>query len=142
MKVWGSWFRAWWAGHWTLDDLPQLRFIIRLQDRVLRGDVKRLGELRQWLDAYGITPKGQQDRRWERPAPPKPATTWSGASRLRRLRVTPEAERQAGATMPGEPLTARQRYDLERYGTTDPTSRQRLAVLEGTTVPVPPGRRP
>jgi hypothetical protein len=41
-------------------------------DRVARGDIRRLGELRQLMDSSGITPKGQQDRRWERPKPPRP----------------------------------------------------------------------
>jgi hypothetical protein len=72
VRVWDGWFRSWWAGHWTSDDLPQLRIVIRLYDRVRRGDVKRAAELRQWLDAYGLSPKGRQDRRW---APPvRPAT--------------------------------------------------------------------
>jgi hypothetical protein len=90
-RVWESWFRAWWAGHWTLDDLPQLRLVIRLYDRVARGDVRRLGELRQWLDSMGVTPKGQQDRRWARPEPPK-RDPWRSGSGLRRLRVTPEED--------------------------------------------------
>ena len=40
-----------------------------LWDRVDRGDIWRAAELRQWLDGFGITPKGQQDRRWTKPAP-------------------------------------------------------------------------
>ena len=39
--------------------MPALRFTIRLWDRVNRGDVKRAGELRQWMDGYGLTPKGR-----------------------------------------------------------------------------------
>src|SRR3954447_21424268 len=39
--VWESWFKAWWAGNWTQDDLPQLKLVIRLWDRVHRGDIKR-----------------------------------------------------------------------------------------------------
>jgi hypothetical protein len=69
--VWDGWFRSWWAANWTPDDLPALRFVIRLYDRVSRGDVKRAPELRQWMDGYGITPKGQQDRRWVKPLPPR-----------------------------------------------------------------------
>jgi hypothetical protein len=72
VTVWEGWFRAWWAGNWTEDDVPQLKLVIRLWDRVHRGDIRRLGELRQLMDSFGITPKGQMDRRWERPAPPKP----------------------------------------------------------------------
>jgi len=69
--VWSGWFQSWWAAHWTPDDLPTLRLVIRMWDRVDRGDVKRAAELRQWLDGFGITPKGQQDRRWVKPPPPR-----------------------------------------------------------------------
>jgi hypothetical protein len=69
--VWEGWFKSWWAANWSQDDLPALRFVIRLYDRVTRGDVKRAAELRQWMDSYGITPKGQQDRRWVKPLPPR-----------------------------------------------------------------------
>jgi hypothetical protein len=75
VEVWGTWLRSWFAVHWTPDDLPVLRLTIRLYDRVMRGDVKRLPELRQWLDSMGITLKGRQDRRWEPPRP-KRTTTW------------------------------------------------------------------
>src|SRR6185295_2212858 len=75
-QVWHGWFTAWWAGNWTLDDVVTLRFVIRLWDRVNRGDVKRAGELRQWMDSFGLTPKGQVDRRWKRPDPPRPKTPW------------------------------------------------------------------
>ena len=115
-RIWEGWFRAWWAGHWSLDDLPQLRFAIRLVDRVRRGDVQRLPELRQWLDMYGISPKGQQDRRWQRPAPPKPKDRWSHSSTdspYRHLRVTDDH------------LSAKERF----------------AVLEATTRP-PEGEEP
>ncbi len=59
----GSWF-AWF---WSAEDLPALRQVIRLYDQVERGHFQRHGELRLAMDTYGITPKGQQDRRW-RPA--------------------------------------------------------------------------
>jgi hypothetical protein len=72
LATWQTWFQAWWAAHWTPDDLPALRLLIRLYDRVGRGDLARLSELRQLMDSYGITPKGQQDRRWLRPEAPKP----------------------------------------------------------------------
>ena len=38
-EVWSGWFRSWWAANWTPDDLPTLRLVIRLWDRVDRGDV-------------------------------------------------------------------------------------------------------
>lgn len=67
--AWDSWFKAWFAAHWTPDDLPGLRVVVRLYDEVERGEFTRATELRQMLDNYGITPKGQQERRWTRPKP-------------------------------------------------------------------------
>ena len=54
-------------------------------------------------DGYGITPKGQQDRRWARPLPPRPLT------QLERIRAQ-----------------AATRYDHLRQ----PSAREVLAVLE------------
>lgn len=70
-ETWATWFQAWFAAHWTPDDLPVLRQIIRLFDNIERGSTisAERTELRQLMDSYGITPKGQQDRRW---VPPKP----------------------------------------------------------------------
>jgi hypothetical protein len=65
--AWATWFRAWFAAHWTPDDLPGLRTVIRLFDQVEAGEFARCTELRLAMDGYGITPKGQQDRRWARP---------------------------------------------------------------------------
>ena len=95
VEVWGCWFRAWWAGNWTPDDVPALLFVIRLWDRVNRGDVKRAGELRQWMDGYGLTPKGQMDRRWRRPDPPRPKTA------LERIRDEAAAARNGTRAAPG-----------------------------------------
>jgi hypothetical protein len=86
LAVWQTWFRSWWAGHWTPDDLPGLRLLIYLYDRVSRGDMRRLGELRQLMDSYGITPKGQQDRRWLRPEPPR-EQRFAGANPYAHLRA-------------------------------------------------------
>lgn len=90
--VWDTWFHAWWAAHWTPDDLPGLRLVISLYDRVSRGDVRRLGELRQLMDSYGISPKGQQDRRWLRPEPPRPSR-FAGNSPYERAAVARIADR-------------------------------------------------
>jgi len=65
--AWQTWFAAWFASHWSPDDLPALRQIIRLYDQVERGEFQRSTELRLMMDTYGITPKGQQDRRWAKP---------------------------------------------------------------------------
>lgn len=67
VEAWRVWFAAWFAAHWTPDDLPGLRQLARLYDQVERGEFQRAAELRLQMDTYGITPKGQQDRRWVRP---------------------------------------------------------------------------
>jgi hypothetical protein len=63
-SAWRAWFAGVAAAHWTPGDLPSLRIVIRLYDAVLDGASAHAGELRLWMDTYGITPKGQQDRRW------------------------------------------------------------------------------
>jgi hypothetical protein len=47
--------------------------LIRIYDQVERGDFTRSTELRLWLDTLGVSPKGQQDRRWVRPKYDRPA---------------------------------------------------------------------
>ena len=59
--------RSWFGSHWTPDDLPGLRKVVKLYDATERGELHRSAELRMMMDTYGITPKGQQDRRWARP---------------------------------------------------------------------------
>ena len=66
-EAWRVWFAAWFAAFWTEDELPGLRQVIRLYDQVERGEFQRASELRLAMDTYGMTPKGQQDRRWMRP---------------------------------------------------------------------------
>lgn len=79
--AWSTWFKAWFAAFWTPSDLPGLRQVIRLYDQVERGVFQRSSELRLQMDAYGITPKGQQDRRWKKPeAPAAPVVGTSGPS--------------------------------------------------------------
>jgi hypothetical protein len=85
-EAWDTWMRAWFAAHWTPDDLPGLRQIIRLYDQVERGEFQRSTELRLSMDTYGITPKGQQDRRWAPPKAdekPKPTASTGHYSHLR-----------------------------------------------------------
>lgn len=65
--AWETWMGAWFAAFWTPADLPGLRQLIRLYDQVERGEFQRAAELRLQMDTYGITPKGQQDRRWKAP---------------------------------------------------------------------------
>ena len=84
--AWDVWMRSWFAAFWTPDDLPGLEHVASLHSEVrtafhepfIEAEGPRGGtifvrrpspvtELRQMLDNYGITPKGQQDRRWTRP---------------------------------------------------------------------------
>lgn len=86
-RAWNVWMRSWFAAHWTPDDLPGLEHLAALHSEVRlafhepfietenpRGGValvrrpSPVTELRQMLDNYGVTPKGQQDRRWTPPA--------------------------------------------------------------------------
>lgn len=72
--AWRTWFTAWFAARWSPADLPGLRQLIRLYDQVERGEFQRMSELRLGMDTYGITPKGQQDRRWKPPEAPQDAS--------------------------------------------------------------------
>ena len=86
-ETWATWFRSWFASYWTPDDLPNLRLVIKLWAKADSGKAtgSERSELRQLMDSYGITPKGQQDRRWaapirgakpvDEPEPPPEATT-------------------------------------------------------------------
>lgn len=71
-EAWATWMASWVAAHWSPTDLPGLRQLIRIYDQVERGEFQRANELRLQMDTYGITPKGQQDRRWAPPADEKP----------------------------------------------------------------------
>lgn len=80
ITAWNTWFAAWFAAFWSPADLPGIRHMIRLHDQVERGEFQRSTELRMTMDTYGVTPKGQQDRRWKPPgaasagAAPTPTT--------------------------------------------------------------------
>ncbi len=81
IKAWRTWFGAWFASNWMPHDLPGLETTILLYDQVRRGEFQRATELRLSMDNYGITPKGQQDRRW---APPKDEEVTSSQPKRRR----------------------------------------------------------
>jgi hypothetical protein len=87
-KVWDRWMAAWFATNWMPEDLPGLYVTIGLYDQwegyrhepvIVETDAdgkvvivqKRdpSVNLARWMDTYGITPKGQQDRRWTKPDP-------------------------------------------------------------------------
>ena len=80
VEAWSTWMGAWFAAFWTPSDLPGLRQLVRLYDQVERGEFQRAAELRLQMDTYGITPKGQQDRRWRPPKPEEPKGRQSGKS--------------------------------------------------------------
>lgn len=67
--TWAAWMGSWFAAHWAPEDLPGLRLVIRLWEKADAGRASgsERSELRQLMDSYGITPKGQQDRRWRAP---------------------------------------------------------------------------
>lgn len=100
VRQWDVWFRSWYAANWGPENLPQLELTIQYWDEVQRsladpfleadgikgGTVyyrkpRPMTELRQHMDSLGITPKGQQDRRWEKPAEAtqEPASGTTGA---------------------------------------------------------------
>ena len=80
LEAWNIWFGAWFAAFWKREDIPGIRQIIRLYDQVERGEFQRASELRLSMDTYGITPKGQQDRRWRLPdSKPEPSVRKSVA---------------------------------------------------------------
>jgi hypothetical protein len=74
IETWETWLGAWFAAFWTPSDVPGLRSMVLLYDQVLRGEYQRHAELRLMMDTYGVTPKGQQDRRWFPPKADKEPT--------------------------------------------------------------------
>src|SRR4051794_26190805 len=67
VEAWNLWLGGWVAAHFGPVDLPSLRIVVRLYDQIMTGELSRAGELRMWLDTFGLTPKGRQDRRWIEP---------------------------------------------------------------------------
>jgi hypothetical protein len=85
--AWSTWMGAWFAANWSEVDLPGLRQVIRLYDQVERGEFQRAAELRLQMDTYGITPKGQQDRRWMQQAKPEPRSSSGTSQRYGHLKA-------------------------------------------------------
>lgn len=99
VKAWSVWFSAWFASHWTPHDLPGLETTILLYDQVRREEYQRATELRLSMDNYGITPKGQQDRRWAAPkdeeaTPSQPQRRRVVGERYAHLQVIGDVEEQ------------------------------------------------
>lgn len=89
--VWATWFDSWFAWFWTPSDLPGLVVVIRLYDQVEREQFQRAGELRLQMDAYGISPKGQMERRWKRQEEEPAKQGREGGARVRHLQVVDHA---------------------------------------------------
>jgi hypothetical protein len=89
-EAWHTWLTAWFAAHWTPADLPGLRHLIRLYDQVERGEFQRASELRLSMDTYGISPKGQQDRRWKPPEEGEQKPEKASGAKYGHLRAVPE----------------------------------------------------
>jgi hypothetical protein len=75
--------------------VPALNLIIKMFDRVSRGaPPSHARELARWLDSYGVTPKGQQQRHWLPPnrdeLDPQPAGKHAGPSPYSHLRLVDE----------------------------------------------------
>lgn len=85
--AWETWMGSWVAAHWTPTDVPGLRQLIRIYDQVERGEFQRANELRLQMDTYGLTPKGQQDRRWRAPSSSRPAAAPVRQIKPRRLKA-------------------------------------------------------
>ena len=98
LEAWQTWFRSWFASHWTPDDVPGLVLVIRMYDDVLRGSQTKAADrasLHAWMRSYGITPDGQQKLRWMRPKPDEvpssqPQRTPERASPYAHLKVVNE----------------------------------------------------
>lgn len=69
--AWTTWMQSWFASHWEPSDLPGLRLVIAQFDMVQRGQNKAndVTTLVRLMDTYGITPAGQQARRWAKTSP-------------------------------------------------------------------------
>ena len=75
--AWTTWMQAWFASRWSPADLPGLEVLIVQFDAVRRGQAKAndVTVTVRLMDNYGITPAGQQARRWEAPKADEPVVT-------------------------------------------------------------------
>ncbi len=89
VATWRTWMGSWFAAHWQPGDVPGLCVVIQLYDQIVRGRYTRATELRLWAADYGITPKGQADRRWQRPELAQPAKKVAGTSYLHLMEDSP-----------------------------------------------------
>lgn len=77
-QAWNVWFSSWPSSFWTPGDLPGLWILVRMYDRARSDKPGKAGAATEWrllADNYGLTPKGQQDRRWLPPLEAEQQTT-------------------------------------------------------------------
>ena len=75
-ETWQSWMSSWVASHWSRHDLAGLELLIEQYDAVKRANPAKANDvtaLTRLMDTYGITPAGQQARRWSAPKDETPA---------------------------------------------------------------------
>ena len=66
--AWQEWFGAWVASFWRPEDVHAIRTMALLYDSMLdKPSATTAGQLGQYFDRFGLTPKGLQDRRWHPP---------------------------------------------------------------------------
>lgn len=82
VAAWETWFDSWFSWFWTPSDIPALRQVIRLYDQVEREQWQRASELRLQMEAFGITPKGQLERRWAPMGATEPVKADTGDDQL------------------------------------------------------------
>jgi hypothetical protein len=89
--AWPQWFGSWVASFWRPEDVHALRAAILLYDSMLEKPTPSTATaLGQYLDRFGLTPKGLQDRRWRAPENTTQEEPQPTASKYRRLRVINE----------------------------------------------------
>lgn len=87
VTAWHAWLSGWSASFLTPGDVPALRVLAQLHDAVDRGELVRATELRLWLDALGLSPKGALQLRRKPPEKPViPAATPAPGARFGHLR--------------------------------------------------------
>ena len=88
-RAWKAWFASWAASFWKPEDESALRTAITLYDEMMRKpSASHATALGQYLDRFGLTPKGRQDRRWLQPETmTQQQETPTTDDKYRRLRV-------------------------------------------------------
>ena len=87
-RRWSDWFQSWAASFWKPEDLAAIEAAIMLYDKLMREPSSATATaLGQYLDRFGLSPKGRQDRRWKPPETQPEQEKAPAESSYRRLRV-------------------------------------------------------